>query len=239
MEVALLTTDTLHHRFFIKEISSKISVSGIVSEKPLSASQFPVNHEIDKLRDEIETNKIFIDETTYSFSDIAETKEVENINDKGAVSFLKKRCPDIIITFGTGIITEEIIDEFPGRLLNLHGGDPEYYRGLDSHLWSIYHNDYDKLITSLHLLERQLDTGKIISKYPLKINKNTKIEELGYLATVSSVHMVLGALMNFADYGYLSATPQTRLGRYYSWMPAELKHICHKKFLTYCQSLEP
>ena len=48
--------------------------------------------------------------------------------------------------------------------INLHGGDPEKYRGLDSHLWSIYHEDWASLVSTLHVVSKDLDAGDSIEK---------------------------------------------------------------------------
>ena len=55
-----------------------------------------------------------------------------------------------------------MISIFENKIFNLHGGDPEKYRGLDSHYWSIYHNDFKSLITTLHKVRPILDTGEIV-----------------------------------------------------------------------------
>ena len=51
--------------------------------------------------------------------------------------------------------------KYKNKIFNLHGGNPEEFRGLDSHYWSIYHNNFN-LYSCLHKLSYKLDDGDII-----------------------------------------------------------------------------
>ena len=38
----------------------------------------------------------------------------------------------------------------------------QYYRGLDSDLWAIYHRDYKNIGVTIHMVDSELDTGEIL-----------------------------------------------------------------------------
>ena len=96
-----------------------------------------------------------------------------SINDP-AHSKIEELNPDMVIIFGTSKVSPNIIS-IPTKLcLNLHGGAPEYYRGLDSHLWAIYHNDFENLITTMHF-EPELDSGRIIFQEQLELSKDSTL----------------------------------------------------------------
>ena len=63
----------------------------------------------------------------------------------------------------------------------MHGGDPEYYRGLDSFLWAIYHKDFNKFYVTLHNVNNTFDSGGVIYKKKLTFNRKTQIISIHYI----------------------------------------------------------
>ena len=133
--------------------------------------------------------------------------------------------PDIIIVFGTSRLRKGVIDVLPNAIYNLHGGDPQHYRGLDSHLWAIYHRDFDGLETTLHQLNGELDDGAIVAKRSLQITKGMKLHELRSANTEACVELVTDALHFYSKTGRIDSCTQKKKGRYYSFMPAVLKEV--------------
>ena len=119
--------------------------------------------------------------------------------------------------------------------INLHGGDPEKYRGLDSHLWSIYHEDWASLVSTLHVVSKDLDAGDIIEKRSIDLLKTKDLYSLRAANTLNCINMSLLALDYFKNKGTFQLSPQTQKGRYYSFMPTVLKEVCVKKFCKYRQ----
>ena len=102
-----------------------------------------------------------------------------------------KLNPDIIIASGIRIIRPEIVKKFKKKIYNLHGGNILKYRGLDSHLWSIYHNDFKNLDIILHELSNKVDTGNIILKNKIKIDKKTNLINLRVKNIEIAIKLVL------------------------------------------------
>ena len=100
------------------------------------------------------------------------------MNDASAIASLEKESVDIVIVFGTGVLKPPLIEICTQRIFNLHGADPENYRGLDTHLWAIYHKDFSGLITTLHHLDTGLDTGDIVLQSAIPIHQKIKLHEL-------------------------------------------------------------
>ena len=122
-----------------------------------------------------------------------------------------------------------MVSRFKGSIINLHGGDPEKYRGLDSHLWTIYHEDWDRLITCLHILDEKLDNGDIIAKKHLDLSKITDLSRLRAINTVACFDLTLSALKQYEERKSFNIISQSEIGRYYSFMPSSLKTICIQK----------
>ncbi len=236
MRVIVLTTETPHHLYFIKEISTVFNITGIGLESKVLKAPFQTHHSFEDARDHYEITELLQGEKM-RFKDYCETKAFNNINDEGCIKFVAGLKPDVIVTFGTGIIRKPLIRLCPNGFVNLHGGDPEYYRGLDTHMWAIYHREFEQLIVTLHRLNPSLDGGEIIQRTQIRLDKNSKITKLRADNSKLCVQLTLSALLTFNQLGSLMSKPQQRKGRYYSFMPADLKEICVKNFKQYLQKL--
>jgi methionyl-tRNA formyltransferase len=236
MRVIVLTTETPHHLYFVKEVSAIFNIIGIGIESKLPKPPFKTHHSFEDDRDRYEIEKL-LDEKKNRFEDFCETKAFNDINDERCIQFVADLKPDVIVTFGTGLINKALINLCPNGFINLHGGDPEYYRGLDTNMWAIYHQEFEKLIVTLHRLNSRLDDGEIIQQAQIKLDKNSRIIKLRAENTKLCVQLTLSALLSYNKLGYFISKPQKRKGLYYSFMPSNLKEVCVKNFEQYIQKL--
>ena len=128
--------------------------------------------------------------------------------------------PDVIFVYGTGKLCPELVHAAP-YVLNLHGGDPERYRGLDSNLWALYHKDYDALQVTLHHVDDGLDTGDIVFQTQLSVGPVADLQAQTERACVQLAHLALHGI----ETGFLPRRKQRTRGRYYSRMPQELREL--------------
>ena len=119
---------------------------------------------------------------------------VDNINSDGVHKYLGNNHFDICISFGASWIKEKTLSLLPTIKLNLHGGNIQNYRGLDSHLWSSYHLDGTGFLTTLHMLSLELDCGNIVHAGELDINQISELYMLRSINTKMANHLVLNAL---------------------------------------------
>lgn len=162
--------------------------------------------------------------------------EVENINAPDTLDHLRKLRPDFGIVFGTRRLSQEILNLFPDGLINLHRGYPQFYRGIDSELWAIYHRDWDHIGMTLHIIDADLDTGAIVEQRRVALAPGMKCHQIRYYASEQGCEMVLAALSSYTK-GQLVAKRQEKQGRYYSFMPLDLKKLMQRRFDKYCEGL--
>jgi len=236
MKIVLLTTNTPHHIFFAQKLSENYKLSKIIIETNLLKPNFDTFHPIEKIRDEYE-NKALLKNQKIEFKDFANTKFYDSVNKGKCVDDINSIRPNVIITFGTGIIKKDLINICPNGFINLHGGDPQFYRGLDSHLWAIYHKDFSQLVVTLHRLNSFLDDGGIIDISKIKLNNKSNLYSLRAENTKICIDIVLKALNTFHKKNNFSSVPQTMKGRYYSFMPSALKEICLNNFNNFVGKL--
>jgi methionyl-tRNA formyltransferase len=236
MKKALLTTETSHHAFFAQQTGSSSGWDLIVSETDSVKPKFPVEHSFEKRRDEFEWRDFFSGERRYLL-EFGEVLETPNVNSPAVMQALKVFNPDVVIVFGTRKLDRELLQWGSGRLFNLHGGDPRQYRGLDSHLWACYHRDFSNLVTCLHEVAADLDTGAIVDVAAIPVSKNMDISELRASNTRVCIQLTERLLVDAGQGKSTRTTAQNGYGRYYSFMPSVLKEIAADNFNRFTRSL--
>ena len=236
MKIIILTTNTPHHLFFVKNLCSHFDISSTIIETNSITAPFETHHPFESKRDEYELHHLLKD-INYTFDEFCQSASVDTVNDENSYRMIDDINPDIIITFGTGKINNNIIDLCKNGFINLHGGCPQYYRGLDTHMWAIYHKQFSQLITTLHILNSRLDDGEIIAQGKIGLDKNSTIIGLRSLNTQICIDLTISAIQHFERYGYFKMTKQKKKGRYYSFMPKVLKEICLKNFNNFVETL--
>lgn len=222
MNIVILTTDTPCHRQFVDHIGARASVSAFAEdERP--PTPWWAEHEIDERRVRYEMAKVGVGDRLGG----PPLLMVKNINDH-AERIAAKR-PDVVIVYGTGKLSPEVIATCP-LMFNLHGGDAEKYRGLDSAYWAIYWGDFDAIAVTLHRVEPTLDTGEIVGVRKLLLRKGMQAHELRAEAALICNGMVSNLLQRLEDGKPILSTPQITRGRYFSFMPGCLKSHVERKF---------
>jgi methionyl-tRNA formyltransferase len=197
---------------------------------------FETFHPFEALRDSYEKD-ILLKDCNLKLTDLAEVRSVDSINSDEGIKSLRALNPDVMIVFGTGKLLAPAIEVASLVCMNLHGGNPEQYRGLDTHLWAIYHRDFKNLITTLHRIDSRIDTGDIILQSELKLGFDSKLYQLRAINTKVCIALSSLALSSLESTGSLPSRKQITSGRYYSWMPSMLKGDCLNKFEGHVEQL--
>lgn len=145
---------------------------------------------------------------------------------------IKESKADTALVFGTGLIKPSLIELFDDRIINIHRGIAQEYRGLDSDLWALYHEDYNNLGVTIHRVTHELDKGEISYQKCLNLDEVDEIFHLRYHTTLIAYDLVLETLRDIS-LGTVNFIPQVKFGRYYSFMPLDLKRIAEKKFIKF------
>lgn len=235
-KIVLLSSDTAHHRYFLNVLRSEgVVFDSCFFETEYASAPFATGPLFEKDQDRWEAEKFFVDVSDQLPEDVA-TREVGTLNQPAAIEQLADRRPDLGLVFGTGRLSPEVIALFRDGLINVHRGIAEEYRGLDSDLWAIYHRDYGNIGVTVHQVVPRLDTGAIYSERRLPLTCGMKAHQLRYYTTVLATEMVKDVVGMYLT-GSLEGRPQERIGRYYSFMPLDLKRVVQARFDAYCARL--
>lgn len=237
MKIAVLTTETSHHTFFVKALKEAFGEVVVFCETGAAPpAPFVTVHPFEAVRDDYERGRWFGGRSV-GLADVARVRLVSSMNSADAIASLQDERPDAAIVFGTGVLKPATIEACPRHLFNLHGGDPELYRGLDTHLWAIYHRDFAGLITTLHRLDVGLDTGDIVLQGTIPLYTGMPLHALRASNTEICLRLSLAALDMLGRSGDVLSRPQRSNGRYYSAMPTDLKSVCERRFASHTGKL--
>ena len=240
MKILILSTNTKHHTYFINKIAQHNDICGIVYERKVLKKDYVTGPFYDNLADKFE-DKFFEDdntttENTYELSKDLQKKvvEVHSVNNRHLQKYIESMNPDLIITFGTGIVKPYIFNIPKWGTINIHRGDIHNYRGLDSDLWAIKNEDFDKINVTLHYVDEDLDTGDILIEGNQPLKDVEEIYQLRYYTTKLATTMMLMVLSLFKTRNKkLTGTKQENLGDYYTAMSLDDKHLTEDIFNDY------
>lgn len=236
MRVVVLTTGSLRRRYFVQALAADVPVCRVFAATNTVQPPFETAHAIDA-ESKADESAVWFGGRPPAFADVAEVEEFPSLNDAAAVAAMAAQRPDVMIVFGTEKLGAAVRGLCPAGCVNLHGGDPEEYRGLDSHLWAVHHGDFHALRVTLHRVAAGLDTGDVISSLAVPLSPGMGLHELRRARTEVSVRLTADALLDFAASGHFAARPQKRRGRYFSYMPADLKTSCVTRFARHTAGL--
>jgi methionyl-tRNA formyltransferase len=226
LRVLVLTTQTPHHAHFIRElVLAGYQVLAVLESQPGSLSRLS---EFESAQMDYEESRWFSNGTP-RISEVAETLMVERIGDLTHHVHTLRNF-EVAISFGTGWIKPPALSVLPDHRWNLHGGDPQRYRGLDSHQWAVYHHDPTALVTTLHTLTPQLDDGLIVGGTLLDTSAALELHQLRAVNTEAAGSLARGALCTLEAVGSVPNFPQAPGARYYSKMPDEILRVTTERY---------
>ena len=75
---------------------------------------------------------------------------------------------ELVIGFGTSIISAATLARVPRGILNLHTGWLPDFRGVKSEFWALKRGARDKVGWTLHYMTPRLDDGDIVLRHPIE-----------------------------------------------------------------------
>lgn len=96
---------------------------------------------------------------------------------------------ELIIGFGTSIVTARTLARAPHGMLNLHTGWLPDYRGVKSEFWTVARGERDKLGWTLHYMTPRLDDGDIVLRRRIVSNASS-LGELRALLVIDAASAI-------------------------------------------------
>ncbi|MBI4346962.1 MAG: hypothetical protein HY553_08920, partial [Elusimicrobia bacterium] len=172
VRVVVLTSTFLRHQFVANRLAEALTVVGVWQEvKAFRPEQAATTRDEAAVlarhfaeRDASEET-YFADDRALRVSPGAVCRRVPpgGLNDPAEVARMVAIAPDVLVVFGTGLLRRPLLDEFGGRLVNLHLGLSPYYRGAGTNFWPLVNREPEYVGATVHVLDAGIDTGPIIA----------------------------------------------------------------------------
>lgn len=226
--VIVLTTDTLHHRFFLNALlDAGIRIDRTIFETTAVAPPFPVGPTFEDEQDAFERERWAGRLSLDRFDPVS----VPNFNE--AAAQMAAWGPRRAVVFGARRLKPAVTGLFPDGMINVHRGIVQEYRGLDSDLWAAYHRDWGNIGVTLHAIDDDLDTGGVYAQERLQPAPGMRLAHLRAYTTEIATRLMIPLL---SAPPAAPASPGGR-GRYYSFMPLELRRWTRLRFDGWCERL--
>ncbi len=172
--IVIITSNAIRHNYF-KIMMSKHENINVLRTYVESDSDFQLEQK--KIVKESLDNKVSLHfnarhNTEYDFfSDIVEEcKDNSNskiikkndINNTEIIDEIISLNPDLIITYGCSIIKPRLIENFKGKIINVHLGLSPYYFGSGTNFHCLVNDEFQFEGYTFMYMDEGIDTGKII-----------------------------------------------------------------------------
>lgn len=97
----------------------------------------------------------------------------ENINLQEVKEKIIELNPELIIVNGTRIISKNILESTNKLFINMHSGITPKYRGVHGAYWALVNNDKKNCGVTIHVVDKGIDTGRIIEQariFPIELD---------------------------------------------------------------------
>lgn len=262
LRIAVLTTDTPHHRYFLRRLWREIPPAARVVLNLFETRAYPwrrnarrhLRRELPNLwraavlnpyfqagsdarRMEALERPRFFPDGSDALPAALESHAVHSVNDPQARELLEKARPEVILIYGTGLVKPGTYRIASRIAVNAHGGKVPGYRGLDTNLWAALEGRPERMSVTLHEVDEQLDTGPILLERSLGPRPDLDLYSLRYHTAVLTTDLFVELVRALVE-GPVRACPQDRslASRYYGPMPWLLKRRAHRILRRYART---
>lgn len=212
MKITLLTANGQRHRFLAKSLCDAGHKVQVLAEPKYSSGHKKENAwkklHFDLINEAIST----------AFGKIPNLPSFPDNLERGCfkggqcIDTLKQFSPDVLISYGCGIIGEEIIHEYGDRLYGSHQGLPQYYRGAGSNLFAVVEGNAGYNGVSFHRIDSGIDTGMVLHQ----ITRVPEPTDTYYSYSAKLVFDTVEGYVKLAGKGFdFSGENLTKLGKLY------------------------
>ena len=125
--------------------------------------------------------------------------QIDKINSDRAIRIIEKDSPDLLVSISAGQIFKEKIISIPKwGTINVHNSPLPRYQGLMPSFWVLC-NGEPETATTIHYMEKDIDTGNIILQQKIAINDETLDSMIKKMKLVS-VGALLKVFKLFIEY---------------------------------------
>ena len=219
----ILTSNAPRHVYFANRLADYFDVKGIISEpkydyfaKQREESELVRQH-FDRL---VRYEKQYLGEFA-KFPDCPTLLiEKQRINEAETLHWALEKQVDVVLLFGTGILSAGWLSAFDGRIVNLHLGYSPRYRGAATLFWPFVHDEIEFVGATIHLAEASVDGGAILKIVTPNIEPDDNYYDINYKTIRKATDEMGGIVHDYLD-GSLRAEVQDKRAQKYLYRKAD------------------
>lgn len=104
--------------------------------------------------------------------------EVEDANADASLELLRELAPDVLLVFGTSILSASVLEIPKRHALNIHTGIVPAYRNVHSDFWAVQARDYENVGVSIIHLDPGIDSGDLALQGRIAVDTNDSIFDI-------------------------------------------------------------
>lgn len=119
------------------------------------------------------------------------------------VEAIRKFQPDMTMIFGSGIVSQSLLDEGGSCVLGSHQGLPQYFRGSGSNFFAFLEGKASLMGISLHEVDKGIDTGPVIAQCAAVPGDQESFFDYSARLTFQTIELMVAKAKEFASAGKL------------------------------------
>ena len=204
--IIILTSAHLRHQYFKLKLSNSDGINVIKCYCDIvepAGSKNIKNKTIEDLhfdsRRQVEED--FFQDYVTSTTDNSNSEFIPrgDINKDNKVQEIIDLDPDLIITYGCCIIKPALIEQFKGRIINVHLGLSPYYYGSGTNFFPFVNKELSAVGCTFMYMDEGIDTGKIIHQIRADIDPNDSIHQVGNRLIKKMTNIFAKIICNFEN----------------------------------------
>ncbi|MCX2837479.1 formyltransferase family protein [Salinimicrobium sp. MT39] len=187
MKIVLLTSDNLRHKYIAHSLAVQLDLPLIITEKKSSGITETCSYGEEEalfIKEHFEARETSEEQYFNDFRKFPSTSTVievsyGEINSAQVGTAIEKIEPQFIVLFGTSIIKKQLLEKYPGRIINLHLGISPYYRGSATNLFPYFYKEPECVGGTIHLATTAVDRGDILHQFRPNIEQGDNLHDIG------------------------------------------------------------
>jgi len=235
MKVVFITGSHPRHAYIARKLAAAGRLSALIIEQREEHVPEPpkeLNDELTTLFVQHFSIRQSIESTAFgdnSFPDIPTLcVEHKTLNTQGTWDFLAEHSPDLLLSYGCHMLSNETLSKVDGEKWNIHGGLSPWYRGGVTHFWPSYMLEPQMTGMTVHELTQQLDAGDIVHQCNSDLVRGDGLHQLA-ARSVTKIAEELPMLIDLMAKGQvIKKTSHNTAGKLWlgqDWRPEHLKLI--------------
>lgn len=199
-DVSIIIEQPVNRKSFLKRRIKKIGVRRVVGQVFFVVfSKVILKRQAKNRISDIKEQYGISDERSYI--DSKGTYQVKSVNSEECRTLMKKISPDFVVVNGTRVIEEETIDCLTVPMINMHMGITPRYRGVHGAYWALVQGDKEHCGVTIHVVDKGIDTGKIIKQGVISVTESDNFLSYPYLQAAVGIGLEVQVIRDFIDNG--------------------------------------